>query len=116
MAEKRVSVRLAAVGGKQVKAELNGIGDAGKRGFGKASREMEIANARLAHFARRAKIATIQDAIHKYIPAAQRAAVALQIFGARARLNFTQTTALLSGVAHLFATFRSGADTTERAN
>jgi tail tape-measure protein len=57
MAEKRVSVRLAAVGGKQVKAEFEGIGDAGKRGFGKASREMEIANARLARFARRAKIA-----------------------------------------------------------
>ena len=57
MAEKRVSVRLAAVGGDRVKAEFEGIGDAGKRGFGKASREMEIANARLAKFARRAKIA-----------------------------------------------------------
>jgi len=57
MNTKRVSVRLAAVGGKQVKAELTGIGDAGKKGFGKASREMEIANARLAKFARRAKIA-----------------------------------------------------------
>lgn len=57
MAEKRVSVRLAAVGGKQVKAEFEGIGEAGKKGFGKASREMEIANARLARFARRAKIA-----------------------------------------------------------
>jgi len=57
MAEKRVSVRLAAVGGKQVKAEFEGTGDAGKKGFGKASREMEIANARLARFARRAKIA-----------------------------------------------------------
>jgi len=57
MAEKRVSVRLAAVGGKQVRAELEGIGEAGRRGFGKASREMEIANARLAKFARRARIA-----------------------------------------------------------
>ncbi len=57
MAEKRVSVRLAAVGGKQVRAELEGIGEAGKRGFGKASREMEIANAKLAKFARRARIA-----------------------------------------------------------
>lgn len=57
MVEKRVSVRLAAVGGKQVKAEFEGIGEASKRGFGKASREMEIANARLARFARRAKIA-----------------------------------------------------------
>jgi len=57
MADKRVSVRLAAVGGKQVRAELTGIGDAGKKGFGKASREMEVANAKLAKFARRAKIA-----------------------------------------------------------
>ncbi len=57
MVEKRVSVRLAAIGGKQVKAELTGIGDAGKKGFGKASREMEIANAKLAKFSRRAKIA-----------------------------------------------------------
>jgi len=57
MAERRVSVRLAAVGGRQVRAELEGIGEAGRRGFGKASREMEIANARLARFARRAKIA-----------------------------------------------------------
>lgn len=56
MAEKRISVRLAAVGGKQVRAELEGIGGAGRRGFGKASREMEIANAKLAKFARRAKI------------------------------------------------------------
>ena len=30
MAEKRVSVRLAAVGGKQVRAELEGVGDAGE--------------------------------------------------------------------------------------
>jgi len=57
MAEKKVSVRLAAVGGKQVRAELEGIGEAGKRGFGKASREMEIANRKLARFARRVKIA-----------------------------------------------------------
>ena len=36
MAEKRVSVRLAAVGGKQVRAELEGVGDAGVKGFGRA--------------------------------------------------------------------------------
>lgn len=33
MAEKRVSVRLAAVGGKQVRAELDGVGGAATRGF-----------------------------------------------------------------------------------
>ena len=58
MAEKKVNVRLAAVGGKLVKAEFEGIGNAAKRGFGKASREVELANAKLAKFARRAKIAT----------------------------------------------------------
>lgn len=57
MAEKRVSVRLAAIGGRQVRAELEGIGEAGTRGFGRLSREMEAANTRLAGFARKAGIA-----------------------------------------------------------
>jgi len=35
MTEKRVSVRLAAVGGRQVRAELEGVGEAGARGFGR---------------------------------------------------------------------------------
>jgi hypothetical protein len=54
---KRVSVRLAAVGGRQVRAELEGVGEAGSRGFGRLSREMEAANARLAGFARRVRVA-----------------------------------------------------------
>jgi hypothetical protein len=33
MAEKRVSVRLVAEGGRQVRAELEGIGEAGSRCF-----------------------------------------------------------------------------------
>ncbi|WP_349361220.1 phage tail tape measure C-terminal domain-containing protein [Stappia sp.] len=57
MAEKRVSVRLAAVGGRQVRAELEGVGEAGSRGFGRLSREMEAANTRLAGFARRVRVA-----------------------------------------------------------
>ena len=57
MAEKRVSVRLSAVGGKQVRAELEGVGDAGVKGFGRLSSEMEKANARLAAFSARVKIA-----------------------------------------------------------
>ena len=57
MAEKRVSVRLVAEGGRQVRAELEGIGDAGARGFGRLSTEMELANARLTSFARKAGIA-----------------------------------------------------------
>ena len=57
MAEKRVSVRLVAEGGRQVRAELEGIGDAGARGFGRLSTEMELANTRLAGFGRKAGIA-----------------------------------------------------------
>ncbi|WP_420567714.1 phage tail tape measure C-terminal domain-containing protein [Thalassovita sp.] len=57
MAEKRVSVRLSATGGRQVRAELEGVGEAGSRGFGRLSREMELANTRMAAFARRARIA-----------------------------------------------------------
>ena len=43
MAEKRVSVRLVAEGGRQVRAELEGVGEAGARGFGRLSREMDMA-------------------------------------------------------------------------
>jgi len=57
MAEKRVSVRLSATGGRQVRAELEGVGAAGARGMGRLSRELEQANARMAAFARRARIA-----------------------------------------------------------
>ena len=57
MAEKRVSVRLVAEGGRQVRAELEGIGEAGTRGFGRLSSEMELANARLGSIARKAGIA-----------------------------------------------------------
>jgi hypothetical protein len=57
MAEKRVSVRLAAVGGRQVRAELEGVGEAGSRGFGRLGREMEAANAQLAAFSRRVTVA-----------------------------------------------------------
>ena len=57
MAEKRVSVRLAAVGGRQVRAELEGVGEAGSRGFGRLSREMEAANARVAGFTRKVGMA-----------------------------------------------------------
>ena len=57
MAEKKVSVRLSATGGRQVRAELEGVGAAGSRGMGRLSRELDQANARMAAFARRAKIA-----------------------------------------------------------
>lgn len=57
MSEKRISVRLVAVGGRQVRAELEGIGEAGSKGFGRLSAEMTTANARLASFATKAGIA-----------------------------------------------------------
>ncbi|MCV2449796.1 hypothetical protein, partial [Paracoccus sp. DMF] len=57
MAEKKVSVRLVAEGGRRVRAELEGVGEAGARGLGRLSREMELANTRLAAFARRAGLA-----------------------------------------------------------
>ncbi|MBC7155787.1 MAG: hypothetical protein H5U19_14530, partial [Rhodobacteraceae bacterium] len=57
MAEKRVSVRLAAIGGRLVQSELDAIGAAGKRGLGQVSREAELAQAKLAAFGRRAVIA-----------------------------------------------------------
>lgn len=56
MAEKKVSVRLSAVGGRQVRAELEGIGEAGAKGMGRLSREMEAANRRMAAFAGRARV------------------------------------------------------------
>lgn len=59
MAEKRVSVRLVAVGGRLVKAELEGIGDTGTRSFARLSAASEAANARLAGFARTARFALI---------------------------------------------------------
>ena len=58
MTEKRVSVRLAVVGGREVRSELEGVGEAGTRGFGRLGREMEAADTRLAAFAGRVKIAT----------------------------------------------------------
>jgi 1-aminocyclopropane-1-carboxylate deaminase/D-cysteine desulfhydrase-like pyridoxal-dependent ACC family enzyme len=57
MAEKKVSVRLVAEGGRRVRAELEGVGEAGARGFGRLSLEMEMANTRLVGFARKAGIA-----------------------------------------------------------
>ena len=57
MSEKCVSLRLVAEGGLQVQAELEGIGEAGTRGFGHLSSKMDLANARLGSFARKAGIA-----------------------------------------------------------
>jgi hypothetical protein len=86
MAEKRVSVRLAATGGRHVKAELEGVGDAGKRGFGRLSREMEEANRRLATFARRAKVAVAAVASALVAAAGAMIRSGLQVVDAQAKL------------------------------
>jgi hypothetical protein len=64
-----VSVRLAVVGGREVRAELEGVSEAGNRGFVWLGREMEAATARLAAFSARVKIATAAGRQrHRYGP------------------------------------------------
>jgi hypothetical protein len=58
MSTKQVGVRLAVIGGEKVRTALEGVGEAGKRGLGRLSQEMEAANRRLAGFARRVKVAS----------------------------------------------------------
>ncbi|MCC5967777.1 MAG: phage tail tape measure protein [Natronohydrobacter sp.] len=96
MAEKWVSVRLAAVGGRQVRSELEGVGEAGKRGFGRLSQEMEAANRRLAAFSRRVKLAAAAA-----VAAATEAGVAmirsgLQTVDAQAKLAASLDTTVAS--------------------
>jgi hypothetical protein len=86
MAEKRISVRLSAVGGRQVKAALEGVGEAGARGFGRLSREMEAANARLAAFARRARVAMAAAAAAIAAAATAMVRSGLQAVDAQAKL------------------------------
>ncbi len=45
MSQKRVSVRLVAEGGRQVKAEFQGIGDAGENNFKRIERQADITGA-----------------------------------------------------------------------
>ncbi|RME96708.1 MAG: hypothetical protein D6773_16815, partial [Alphaproteobacteria bacterium] len=52
MAEKRVSVRIAAVGGNQVKTEFRGIGEEGRRSFSMVEREVDVLNRRLSGLGR----------------------------------------------------------------
>ncbi len=51
MAQKRVSVRLVAEGGRQVKAEFQGIGDAGEASFKRIERQADITGAVLRRLA-----------------------------------------------------------------
>jgi len=86
MAEKRISVRLAAFGGKQVEAAFDGVGASGKRGLGQVSRQAEIARAKLAAFGRRA--AAVSAAASAALIATGAAAIrsGLQTIDAQAKL------------------------------
>jgi hypothetical protein len=86
MSEKRVSVRLSATGGKQVKAELTGVGEAGAKGMGRLARETEIANAKLAAFARRAKVFAAATAVAAVAAGAAMVRSGLQTIDAQAKL------------------------------
>ena len=86
MSEKRVSVRLSATGGKQVKAELTGVGEAGAKGMSRLSRETEIANAKLAAFARRAKVFAAATATAAVAAAGAMVRSGLQTIDAQAKL------------------------------
>ena len=86
MVEKRVSVRLVAVGGKEVKAELEGIGDAGAKGAGRFSAAMDQANARLAGFASKARLAAAAAASAAVLAGAAMIRSGLQTIDAQAKL------------------------------
>ncbi|KZE33153.1 hypothetical protein IMF23_04530 [Chelatococcus daeguensis] len=86
MAEKRVSVRLAVVGGREVRAELQGIGDAGEQGFRRLSREMDAANGRVAAFYRRVQIAAAAATTAFAAGAAAMIRSGLQVVDAQAKL------------------------------
>ncbi len=52
MAEKRVSVRIGATGGRQVRAEFRGIGQEGRRSFALVGREVDSLNRRMGGLGR----------------------------------------------------------------
>ncbi len=57
MAEKRVSVRIGATGGRQVRAEFRGIGQDGRRSFALVGREVDNLNRRMGGLGRGSKSA-----------------------------------------------------------
>ncbi|TGY90652.1 phage tail tape measure protein [Marinicauda algicola] len=86
MAEKRVSVRLAVVGGREVRAELQGIGETGESSMRRLSREMDAANSRVAAFYRRLQIAAAAAAAAFAATAAAMIRSGLQVIDAQAKL------------------------------
>ena len=95
-AERRVSVRLAVVGGKEVKAELEGIGSSGEKSFRRLSREMEAANQRVGEFYRRVKIAAAVAAAAVAAGAVAMIRSSLDIVDAQAKLAQSLSTTVAS--------------------
>jgi hypothetical protein len=80
MAERKVSVRLSAVGGKEMKAELVALGDAGSRALGRIAGGAEPASRGLAGLSRSAGAAL--GAMEALAARATRTATALRAAGA----------------------------------
>ena len=94
--ERRVSVRLDAVGGKEVKAELEGIGSSGEKSFRRLSREMEAANQRVGEFYRRVKVAAAVAAAAVAASAVAMIRSSLDIVDAQAKLAQSLSTTVAS--------------------
>ena len=94
--ERRVSVRLDAVGGKEVKAELEGIGSSGEKSFRRLSREMEAANQRIGEFYRRVKVAAAVAAAAVAASAVAMIRSSLDIVDAQAKLAQSLSTTVAS--------------------
>ena len=85
-ATKQVTVRLAAEGGRQVRAELRGIGADGATAFQRLSSEMEAANARADRFFRRLRISAAAGAAAVGAAATAMIRSGLQIVDSQAKL------------------------------
>jgi lambda family phage tail tape measure protein len=86
MAEKRVSVRLGAEGGRQVRSEFEGVGRSGDEAFDKVGRSADRTNQQLAAFARRAKIAAAAIATATVAAGVAMVRSGLQTIDAQAKL------------------------------
>jgi len=75
-----------------VRAELEGIGEAGTRRFGRLSSEMELANARLGSFARKAGIALAAVTVAAAAAGVAMVRSGLDMVGAQADMRPNQRT------------------------
>jgi hypothetical protein len=96
MSTKQVSVRLSATGGRQVRAELEGVGEAGARGFGRLTREMEAANRSMEAFWRRAGVAAAAATAALAAAAGAMIRSGLQVVDAQAKLAASLDTTVAS--------------------